>query len=685
MVEKLSIGKYIKVAFVTILLLAPALLARPDFDVHPRDIERRLDTREPREFQGRLIDFWSRDTLRIDNSQGNGADALLEWHLEVIPQEQDWVRVYFIPGEEEEVEEVLTLEGTVGVGRAQWLVCVQKGNEIPEEEPHQFVNLFFTSNDPSREEYTVPIAGHIDVYPIIETGWRQGDNAWGEWWGITMNWFLGDMYWGEEYTFDLDINNPNNGGRGGAELVVEEIVSDNGYWSMEPASFNVDPGRAQRVTFTFRAESVAANAANIFSISNAWDPRELGFRIVADVLPVFELDHPIPDRNIEEDSREFLVADLDTVFKSSNRGVDYNVTSPGFDYRIERNGQFFMTPRRDWFGLSDVIVTASNGEETIADSFSVTVTPIADAPAAFNLIAPADGSEVQWNSADTMFVWQEAVDVDGDQVTYTLRLGAGDDLLDSSGIAETRFPISIVNRLIDVSEGGDVSWTVEATDGEFTVAAFSPFTNHIPPRIHPPGSFDLIYPENEATIRWDMPDSSFRWVASEDIDGDDLRYTIVFNIGENIVAFDDLQESIFPFSLFRGQLDPEVGGEFNWTVQVTDGAFIVDAISTFTNYYVPLSVEREGKNQPLEHGLVTVSPNPFNNVTSISVSLTKPALVKIEVFSPLGRLIELIDERDAQPGQLVYKWNAERLTSGQYLIRARIGNTIVTKQVILQK
>lgn len=686
MVGKQVIWKYIKVTVLTIILLAPALLARPDFDVHPRDIERRLDTRDPIEWQGRIIDRWSRDTLRIDNSEGHGANMPLEWRVVVQPADQEWVRVYFIPGEEEEVEEVTELEGVVGVGRAQWFVCVQKGNMFDEQNPHQFVDLFFTSNDPTREEYIVPIAGHIAPYPIIETSWPQvNNNPWGGWWGINMNWIFGEMYWGEEYSFNLNIQNRNNGGRGGEQLVVEEIVSDNGFWTIEPASFNVDPGRAQRVTFTFSAESVDANGANIFSISNAWDPRELGFRIVCDVLPVFVVDSPIPDWNIEEDSEEFLVADLDTVFKSSSRGVVYEAITPGLNSRIERNGEFFITPQRDWFGLSESIVNASNGEETLADTFVVIVEPIADAPAAFDLISPADGEEVQWNSQDTMFVWQESEDVDGDEVLYTLMLRAGERLLDSSGITETSFPIWIVNQLIDIAEEGDVSWTVEATDGEFTVNASSTYTNHIPPRIHPPGSFDLLYPENDQTILWDMPDSSFRWAIAEDVDGDDLFYTLLFYVNEDTIPFSGISEPTFPISLLREELNTDVGGEFSWTVQVTDGVFIVDASSVFRNFYVPLSIGPDNVNQPLIHGLVTVSPNPFNNVTSIGISLVRQSFVRIEIFDPLGRLIEVIAEKETQPGQHTYNWRADNLTSGHYIVRAQIGDLIVTKQVVLQK
>ena len=109
MVEKKALWKFITIIFVTIILIAPVLLARPDFDVHPRHIERRLDTRDPVEWQGNIIDRWSRDTLRIDNSEGNHANEELIWTVEVQPADQEWVRVYFIPGEDEEVEEVLSL------------------------------------------------------------------------------------------------------------------------------------------------------------------------------------------------------------------------------------------------------------------------------------------------------------------------------------------------------------------------------------------------------------------------------------------------------------------------------------------------------------------------------------------------------------------------------------------------
>ena len=172
---------------------------------------------------------------------------------------------------------------------------------------------------------------------------------------------------------------------------------------------------------------------------------------------------------------------------------------------------------------------------------------------------------------------------------------------------------------------------------------------------------------------------------SEDVDGDDLFYTVLFFVGGDTIPFSGISDTFLPLSYLREELNPDVGGEFTWTVQVTDGIFITGASSVFRNIYVPLFIEKDKENQPLEHGLVTVSPNPFNNVANISISLTKHSFVKVEVFSQLGRLIQLIDEREAQPGQLVYSWSADNLTSGQYIVRAQIDDQIVTKQIVLQK
>jgi len=464
---------YILVTLTAFFFLAPVLLARPDFDVHDRKIEHAW-SRWPQ---------MNRDTLRIDNSRDHGADTTLIWHLEVlhgdpdnVDNPDDWIL------DELEWIEVSPLEGEVEPGETMRVYIIYVDCE---DDNHYSVDLhFYDINDPTRPEYTVPLAVHTAEYPRITTGWP---GEWGGWWGIDLNNIFHEVVYGGVYPIRLRIRNP-----GSAALSAEEIHTDNGYWVVEPAEFDIAAGGNQLVDFTFAAEEVGPNSATITSISNAWNPFELNFRITAGVSPVFRLESPLPDTTIKEDSGELLIASLDTVFFSSDRGLNYQVVSPGLRSRVERNSEFFLNPLGNWNGISEVIVSASNNNDsTLIDTFQVTVEPMPDPPNAFDLIAPSDGDTLRWDGEDTLFVWQRSQDVDGDPVNYIIAFNYNEHDEITINVADTSISISVLDEVLDTSIGGEFSWTVSSSDGEFTRDAWSTFTNYVVPTFVDPDKREL--------------------------------------------------------------------------------------------------------------------------------------------------------------------------------------------------
>ena len=214
------------------------------------------------------------DSIYIDNA----GDADLEWELELV-SEGDWISIN-------------RTAGTVEPNGRNWVVVTQRGNNVNDD----FVtaDLNFTSNDPTREEWNMPVIGWKINYPRIEVSWAEG---WGEWWGIDMNNFIDNLEWGNDYEFQINITNR----WGGAGLEVEDLPCNNGYFEFDPTEFNVDNNRTVQVTVTFSADEVGYHTATITSESNAWDPQELSFRIVGEVAPVFRIIHPIPDISMDVD------------------------------------------------------------------------------------------------------------------------------------------------------------------------------------------------------------------------------------------------------------------------------------------------------------------------------------------------------------------------------------------------
>lgn len=427
------------------------LYGRPDFDVHPRTIEHRLSE-----------DNAIRDTLVIDNF---GGEDVLEWSLEVIPEGEEWP-------EGVEWLSISRAQGRVAPDRAQRVVVVQRGEDLPEG--HHYVDLFFTTNDPTREEYTLPVAGHTDDYPRITTGWPNG---WGGWWGIDMNNLFGDIPWGQIRSFQLRIRNP-----GSAELTVEEIATSNGFWELDTSEFNLDPDGSILVRFIFSAEEVGPNSTTITSVSNAWDPRELDFRIIAAVDPVFRMGAMIPDIVMDEDAGNLLVADLDTVFISSDRGIEFEIRAENLNWELTRSHELSISPDRNWHGITQVTISTVRRDSTLADTFEVDVNPMPDAPAPFDLLSPSDEDTIRWDDLEAnRFIWQSSSDVDGDTLNYTVLFFSDDTTVMVEAFTDTSASYEILEQFLNIEDGGSFRWRVRASDDTLSRDSWSVFTNFAVP------------------------------------------------------------------------------------------------------------------------------------------------------------------------------------------------------------
>lgn len=439
------------VSTLVLLLVCQDLIARPDFDVHPRDIERSLGG-------------WGgdRDNLDVDN---NGGDEVLVWSLEVVPEGGEWP----------DGVEWLTIsrnEGEVNPNQNQRIVVTHDDDELGEG--HFYAELFFTTNDPTREEYTVPVAAHTTDYPRITTGWAEG---WGGWWGVDMNNIFGAIAWGDTPSIQLRIRNP-----GSAELTVDEIVSSNGFWELDTNTFDLDPDGSILVRFTFSAEEVGPNSTTITSTSNSWDPRELDFRIIAAVDPTFRMGTTIPDTIVDEDSGNLLIADLDSIFISSDRGIEFEVQAENLSWEISRAHELTIAPDLNWNGITEVIISTSREDSVLIDTFQVTVHAIPDAPKPFDMLTPSNRDTIRWDAIDdSMFVWQNSGTVDGDTLTYTVLFFGDDTTIAVDAFGDTTASYAILSQFLNIDDGGSFRWKVRANGDSLSRDSWSTFTNYALP------------------------------------------------------------------------------------------------------------------------------------------------------------------------------------------------------------
>ncbi|HIA99769.1 MAG TPA: T9SS type A sorting domain-containing protein [Gemmatimonadetes bacterium] len=131
----------------------------------------------------------------------------------------------------------------------------------------------------------------------------------------------------------------------------------------------------------------------------------------------------------------------------------------------------------NWNGSSDISITVSDSEFDVTEGFTLDVTPVNDAPQSFSTLGPETGTVIALTPDNLtellLFSWDQSVDVDGDEILYSL-VGMGELQIiaeDSITAEEISIPFSVIaetmqqNQLISISG----SWKITATDQEYSV------------------------------------------------------------------------------------------------------------------------------------------------------------------------------------------------------------------------
>jgi len=82
---------------------------------------------------------------------------------------------------------------------------------------------------------------------------------------------------------------------------------------------------------------------------------------------------------------------------------------------------------------------------------------------------------------------------------------------------------------------------------------------------------------------------------------------------------------------------------------------------------------------------VGIYPNPFNNITNIVFSLTKPEMVKVDVFNLLGGLVYGEGAKQYQGGENKIQFLGSNLENGVYFIQLTIGERTFVQKVSVIK
>jgi hypothetical protein len=137
-----------------------------------------------------------------------------------------------------------------------------------------------------------------------------------------------------------------------------------------------------------------------------------------------------------------------------------------------------LTPNANWHGDANITIYASDGTDKDSTVFKLTVTPVQDAPTAFEWVSGAlDTINItQSNLAETYTLqWDASTDVDGETINYLLYAQIGvypaEEISDTTSLS---VPITYQEILEGVFEGSPINgatvrFNVKATDGVDTV------------------------------------------------------------------------------------------------------------------------------------------------------------------------------------------------------------------------
>lgn len=199
----------------------------------------------------------------------------------------------------------------------------------------------------------------------------------------------------------------------------------------------------------------------------------------------------------------------------------------------------------------------------------------------------------------------------------------------------------------------------------------------------PPSPFSLVSPEDGDTLNTiEVP---FVWEVSSDPNlGDEVIYNLWLK-SENDSARFEVADAQLTLNLDTSGVAIDNEQPLCWRVQSISGLDTVECNASFQFYVNTSEIGDPPLGQPVEFGLASIHPNPFNLVTTVRYGVDRPGELKLDVYDHLGRKIDQLIYGNTPIGWHQVVWDASKTASGVYLLRMELhGRSSLAKVVLIK-
>jgi len=199
------------------------------------------------------------------------------------------------------------------------------------------------------------------------------------------------------------------------------------------------------------------------------------------------------------------------------------------------------------------------------------------------------------------------------------------------------------------------------------------------PMNDPPGSFNLLAPENGWVVNTRR--IAFVWNEAEqnEYETDPISYTLRFVAGGYHYSIEDLTECYYLVMDYRDLLTemgiPDSVDMFvvNWSVTACDDSSETACLKPFRMIFQRRLGVGDEAVEPSAFSLLPPFPNPFNSRAELVFGLERQSWTTLRIYDYTGHLLERLYEGVLSSGRHNVVWDASGVPAGIYLGRLESG------------